>query len=130
MDVAGAVQSVVDRLTAAGIRAVLDERDINPPCVYVAPPAVSFRFGAGGFTAAFTGWCVTGAAGRNVDLVTLGALIDQVGAALGWSAVTADPADLLIPHQAAPLPAYRLTWSETISQPRPAPKRRRTHHDG
>ena len=121
VDVAGAVRSVVDRLTAAGIRACLDERDINPPCVYVAPPAVSFRFGRGDFTAAFTGWCVTGAAGRNVDLVNLGELLELAAAALEWRVVTADPADLLIPHQAAPLPAYRITWTETIKQPKETP---------
>jgi len=118
IDVAGAVQSVVDRLTAGGVRATLDERDITPPCVYVAPPAVTFRFGRGDFTAAFTAWCVTGAAGRSADLSTLGDLLEAVGTALDWAGVTADPADLLIPHQAAPLPAYRMTWSERIIQPK------------
>lgn len=118
MDVAGAVQSVVDRLTAAGVRATLDERDINPPCVYVAPPALTWRFGRGDFTAAFTAWCVTGAAGRNADLATLGDLLESVGIALDWAGVTADPADLLIPHQAAPLPAYRVMWTERFTQPK------------
>ena len=122
VDVAGAVQSVVDRLTAAGVRATLDERDINPPCVYVAPPGVVFRFGRGDFTAAFTAWCVTGAAGRSADLATLGGLLESVGIALDWAGVTADPADLLIPHQAAPLPAYRLTWTERINQPKGSPQ--------
>ena len=122
MDVAGAVQAVVDRLLAAGIRATLDERDINPPCVYVAPPALTWRFGRGDFDAAFTVWAVTGAAGRNVDLVNLGQLLDDVTAALGFAAVTAEPADLLVPHQAAPLPAYRLTWTERIRQDQPSAK--------
>jgi len=122
MDVAGAVQSVVDRLTAAGIRATLDERDINPPCVYVAPPTITFRFGRADFTAAFTAWCVTGAAGRRADLSTLGDLLDAVGEALNWAGVSADPADLLIPHQAVPLPAYRVLWTERITQPKGSPK--------
>ena len=117
MNVAGAVQSVVDRLVAAGIRATNDERDLNPPCVYVAPPAVEWRFGRGDFAATFTVWCVTGAAGRNIDLVNLGDLLDQVGEALHYVATRADPADLLVPHQAAPLPAYRLTWTERVHQP-------------
>jgi hypothetical protein len=112
MDVAAAVQSVVDRLTAAGIRATLDERDINPPCVFVPPPALLFRFGRGDYTAEFTAWAVTGAAGRNVDLANLAPLLEAAAAALGWAAVRADPADLLIPHQAAPLPAYRIVWTE------------------
>lgn len=117
MDVAAAAQAVVDRLTAGGVRATLDERDVNPPCVYVSPPAIEYRFGRGDFTATFTGWAVTGAAGRSVDLVNLGELLDAVGTALGWAGVRADPADLLIPHQAAPLPAYRMTWTERIRQP-------------
>jgi type IV pilus biogenesis protein CpaD/CtpE len=57
-----------------------------------------------------------------VDLVNLGAQLDQVGAALNFAAVRADPADLLIPQQAAPLPAYRLTWSERITQPKGEPR--------
>lgn len=112
MDIAGAVQSVVDRLTAAGVRATLDERDVNPPCVFISPPAVEFRFGRRGFTATFTGWCVTGAAGRSVDLANLAELVDRAGEALQWAQVRADPADLLVPEQPVPLPAYRLTWSE------------------
>lgn len=122
MDIAGAVQSVVDRLTAAGVRATLDERDINPPTVYVAPPAVAFRFAGGDMSAEFTAWCVTGAAGRSVDLVNLAELLELAGAALHWAAVRADPADLLIPHQAAPLPAYRITWTERIRQPKGTPR--------
>jgi len=118
VNLAGAVQDVVDRLVAGGVRAVLDERDINPPAVYVAPPAIAWRFGHGDFDAKFTVWCVTNAAGRSVDLVNLGDLVDQVAAALNLVTVRGDPADLVIPHQAAPLPAYRLTWGERIRQPR------------
>ena len=117
VDVALAVSDVVGRLTAGGVRATLDERDINPPCVYVAPPAVEYRFGRGDFTATFTAWCVTGAAGRAADLSALGDLLDAVGIALDFAGIRADPADLLIPQQAAPLPAYRITWSERIRQP-------------
>jgi|GEM_PF-2733648 len=112
--IAGAVQSVVSRLLAGGVRATLDERDINPPAVYVAPPVIEWRFGRGDFTATHVIWCVTGAAGRSVDLANLGELVDRVAAALDLVAVRGEPADLLIPSQAGPLPAYRLTWSERI----------------
>jgi hypothetical protein len=122
VNVAGAVQAIVDRLTAVGVRAVLDERDINPPCVYVAPPAMSWRFARNDFDAEFTIWAITGAAGRNIDLVNLGELIDDVTAALQFAAVRGEPADLLIPQQAAPLPAYRLTFTERVRQPRPTAK--------
>jgi hypothetical protein len=122
VNVAGAVQAIVDRLTAVGVRAVLDERDINPPCVYVAPPALVWRFARNDYDAEFVLWAITGAAGRNVDLVNLGELIDDVTAALQFAAVRAEPADLLIPQQAAPLPAYRLTFTERVRQPRPTVK--------
>lgn len=118
MNVADAVQGVVDRLLAVGIRATADERDINPPCVYVSAPAITWRFARNDFDADFTVWAVTGAAGRSVDLVNLGELLDDVTAALQFAAVRGEPADLLVPHQAAPLPAYRLTWSERVRQPR------------
>ena len=118
MNVADAVQAVVDRLTAAGVRATQDERDLNPPAVFVAPPVLDWRFGRGDFDAAFTVYAVTGAAGRSIDLVNLGQLLDQVTAALGLAAVHAEPADLLVPHQAAPLPAYRLTWTDRVHQPK------------
>jgi hypothetical protein len=118
VNVAGAVQDLVARLLAAGVRATDDERDINPPCVFVAPPVVSWRFGRGDFEADFIIWAVTGNAGRSVDLVNLGELLDQVTAALGFAAQRAEPADLLLPDQGAPLPAYRLTWTDTIRQPR------------
>jgi len=118
VNVAGAVQGVLEQLLAAGIRATDDERDVNPPCVFVAPPVLTWRYGRGDFQADFIIWCVTGNAGRSVDLVNLGELLDQVTAALGWAAVRAEPADLLLPDQGAPLPAYRLTWTDTIRQPR------------
>jgi hypothetical protein len=118
VNVAGAVQGIVDRLLAVGVRAVLDERDINPPCVYVAPPALSWRFARNDFDAEFVLWVITNAAGRNIDLVNLGELLDDVTAALQFAAVRGEPADLLIPHQAAPLPAYRITFTERVRQPR------------
>jgi len=122
VNVADAVQGIVDRLLAVGIRATLDERDINPPCVYVAPPPITWRFARNDFDAEFTIWCVTGAAGRNVDLVNLGELLDDVTAALQFAAVRGEPASLLVADQAAPLPAYRLTWSERVRQPRTTAK--------
>ena len=121
VDVAGAVRSVLDRLTAAGIRACLDERDVNPPAVYVAPPALAWRYARGDYDATFTAWCVVPGSGRDIALRNLGALIDQVIPALvtpDSAVVTGDPADLLVPDQAAPLPGYRLSWTERVRQPR------------
>ena len=121
MNVAGAVQEIVDRLTAVGLRAVQD-RDINPPCVYVAPPAVSWRFARNDFDAEFVVWVVTGSAGGRLDLVNLGEQLDDVTAALQFAAVRGEPNNLLVPEQSAPLPAYRLTFTDRIRQPRPTAK--------
>jgi hypothetical protein len=118
VNVAGAVQALLDRLHAAGIRAVDDERDLNPPCVFVAPPAITWRFARNDFEAEMVIWCVTGSAGRSIDLVNLGELLDQVTAALQFAAVRGEPADLLVPDQAGPLPAYRLTWTDRVRQDR------------
>ena len=116
MDLAEAVAEVVARLTAAGIRATGDERDINPPCVYVGPPAVAWRFGRGDYSATFTATAVVPNSGRDIALRNLGALIETTAAALGHVVTSAEPADYAVPDQAAPLPGYRMTWTARIDQ--------------
>ncbi len=125
VDLAAAVTGVVDRLRAAGIRATADERDLNPPGVYVAPPAVSYRFRHGDVTADWTIWCAVPNSGRDIALRNLSELVTAAVDALAadGAAVTAAPADLLVPELAAPLPAYTLRWSARILAPRPAPAR-------
>ncbi|MET0996217.1 MAG: hypothetical protein ABWY20_20015 [Mycobacterium sp.] len=105
---------IVDRLRAAGIRATLDERDINPPAVWIKPPTLTFRFGKG-WTATWTVQAVVPDTGRNVALAALGTLVEAVQAALGGAAQTALPIALLIPGGAAPLPGYELTFNERIA---------------
>lgn len=110
MDLDLALQQVVDDLRAAGIRAVLDELDINPPCVFVTfdPAGGSFDRLKG------TGWggviwlrCIAPGSGRKASWRVLGPLVDQVRAVIptrGWS-----PADLTVPTGGDPLPAITLT---------------------
>lgn len=117
MDIAAATQAVVDRLTAAGVRATLDERDLNPPAVLVGPPAVSWRFRRGDFDATFTAWCTVPNSGRRTAIKDLGDLVTAAAAALRLPVLTGEPADLVVPELSAPLPAYRLTWTENIRQP-------------
>jgi hypothetical protein len=118
MDLATEVAAVVDQLTAAGIRATADERDLNPPGVYVAPPTVAYRFRHGDVTADWTVWCAVPNSGRDVALRNLSQLVTATVDALAAVAVTAAPADLLVPELAAPLPAYTLRWSARIMAPR------------
>jgi hypothetical protein len=121
VDLAAAVGDVVAVLTAAGIRATADERDLNPPAVYVAPPGITFRFRHGDVTADWQVVCAVPNSGRDAALRNLGQLVtataDALAAATG-AAVAATPMDLTVPELSAPLPAYRLTWSARITAPR------------
>lgn len=115
VDLASATQDIVDRLTRAGLRAALDERDLNPPAVIVQPPALTYRFGRGA-DASWTAHAVVPNTGRGPALRALGELVDRVVAALGGLPVQGRPFDLLVPEFSAPLPAYELTWTARIPQ--------------
>lgn len=115
-DLAGAVADVVARLRGAGIRAVSDLRDVNPPCVYVPPPVLAFRFGKGYADAGWTIAAVVPNSGRDTALKLLGPLIDQVIDALPASPITdGRPVDLGGLDGGAPLPAYELSFTSRIS---------------
>jgi hypothetical protein len=114
MDASGAAADIVARLKSAGIRATIDERDINPPAVWVKPPVLTFRFGKG-WAAGWTLQAVVPDTGRNNSLAALSTLIVAVQNAMGWAMVTATPIALLIPGGAAPLPGYEMTFNERIN---------------
>lgn len=115
-DLAGAVADVVARLRAGGVRAVSDLRDVNPPCVYVTPPQLAFRFGKGYADAGWTIAAVVPNSGRDAALKLLGPLISQVAAALPATPITdGRPVDLSGLDGGAPLPAYELTFTSRIS---------------
>lgn len=114
MDINAAADAVVTRLRAGGVRATIDERDINPPAVWVKPPVVNWRFGKG-WSAQWTLQAVVPDTGRNVALAALGELVEAVQTAMGWAAVTAMPIALVIPGGSAPLPGYEMTFSERIN---------------
>ncbi len=54
MSVYERAETIVELLTAAGIRATLDPRNINPPCVYVREPELAYDVYAGHTTATWT----------------------------------------------------------------------------
>jgi hypothetical protein len=119
VDLAGEVGGVVGRLKAAGIRATADLRDVNPPCVYVPPPAIAFRFGKGGADLTWTVAAIVPNTGRDVALRNLTPLIAAVTAALAATPVTGGrPIDVTGLDGAAPSPAYELTFTS-----RSAPER-------
>lgn len=111
MDIDLALQQTVDDLKAAGIRAVLDERDVNPPCVLVTfdPVGGAFdRLNGSGWGAVIWLRCISPANGRKAAWRVLGPLVEQVREVFpvrGWS-----PQDLLMPDGGDPLPAITLTY--------------------
>lgn len=112
MNLDAAAQVIVERLKAAGIRATLDERDINPPCVYVRPPGLTFRFGKG-WDAQWAVVCVVPDNGAAYALAALGSLVADVSMELGT--VAARPVSLQVPGGAAPFPGYEMTFTERIN---------------
>jgi hypothetical protein len=121
-DLAGAIGGVLDRLRAAGIRACADVRDVNPPCVYVPPPTIAWRFGKGYADLLWTVAAVVPATGRDVALKNLGPLLIDVADALAATPLTdARPIDLGGVDGAAPMPAYELTFTTRYLLERTAP---------
>lgn len=112
MDVLAAMQAEVDLLTAAGVRATLDERDVNPPCVLVRPPILTYRFGRGA-DAEWTYWLIVPDAGKSNAIAALGELIEAAQAALGFMAVTLTPDDAILSDGTYPM--YSMTRSTRIA---------------
>lgn len=108
--IAAVQDAVLARLLAADIRAVVDKRDVNPPCVFVGPPVLTFRFGrGGGFDAEVTVQAIVGDTGDRAATEALDALLGAVGAALGWQITQAVPAQFAGADGAPSLPCYTLT---------------------
>lgn len=113
---ADATHDVVARLLSAGIRATDDERDVNPPAVFVPAPALTYSFGRRRFDAVWELIAVVPDAGRHPNLIALGELINQVQDALDGSCTSARPVSFAGVDQAPPLPGYALTYHETHDQ--------------
>jgi hypothetical protein len=111
VDIYAAAAAVVDQLVAAGVRATLDGRDLNPPAVLVRPPTVTYRFGRGG-DADWEAWAVVGDLGSRQALDALSTLLEAVSAAL-VRPVQARP-DVISGADGSTVPAYVLTWSGKI----------------
>jgi hypothetical protein len=112
IDVAAATAAMVDTLTAAGIAACLDLRDMETPGVYV--PSPDLEFGIGKATAR---WRIVAAAantGRSAALAELGPLIGAVNTALGGGVVAARPVDLTSIDGTGPRPGYELSFTTRI----------------
>lgn len=113
-----AQDAIVQRLVAAGIRAVTDERDLNPPCVLVGAPVIAFRFGRPAWDGEFRLMAVVGDSGRTTATAALDALVGDVAAALP-GLITGTPATLTGLDGSPPLPAYELTLNTHARKAQP-----------
>lgn len=108
---AGAVGDLLDQLTGAGIRATADIRNINPPCVYVPPPWINWRFGKGYVDLSWTLNLVVPNSGRDVALKNLGPLLIDVYEALvpiNCAPTDARYSELTVPDGGPPMPCYEM----------------------
>lgn len=110
VDVAAAVADQVAILTAGGVPATADARDLNPPGVLVLPPQVEWRIGKRSVAYLFTGLAVAPNVGSAGALDALGVLLTAAQEALGGAIANALPSDVPGIDGAAPGPGYRFTW--------------------
>lgn len=107
-----ATDRILARLKAAGLRAFIDPRSVNPPCVLVLPPTMTFLFGKGGYSADYTLLAVSSSTDKRTQWTELSALITDTQQALGWAVTTVRPADVWSADQTTLLPGYEMTWTE------------------
>ena len=115
LNLAAVMTDLAGRIAAAGVPAVIDEQDLNPPCCLIRVPALSWRFGAGRFDAEWTAVVVVPAAGRLAALGQLGQLAELAAAGIRSPVLTARPADYALPDGSAPLPGLELAWTSKIT---------------
>lgn len=106
------MQAEVDALTEGGVRATLDERDVNPPCVLVRPPVLTYRFGRD-VAAEWTYWLIVPDAGKSSAIAALGELVEAAAAALRFTVVTLTPDDAILSDGTYPM--YSMTRSTRIA---------------
>jgi hypothetical protein len=115
VDLEKACKDIVDQLTAAGVRAAIDARDLNPPCVQVRRPTLHYQFGRSIATADWELWLLVPDSGTSQALKAASELLTAVQTAIGFAGVEATPDDAALPDGST-VPMYRLTWSKRIKE--------------
>jgi len=104
-----------DAITAAGVRCVLDARDVNPPSVLIRPPTLSYRFGRGCVGSEWAAWLMLPDAGQ-LDALRVGfPILDTITDALagaGVAVVDATPSDFQS-ADGGTVPGFILTWKNS-----------------
>lgn len=115
-DIADTLTALAARLSEAGVRSVIDARDLNPPGCLVAAPVFRWTFG-GRLAVDYRLVVVVPSAGAAQELKLLGSMMDAVAAILGGEVLTAVPTAFAPVGGGDPLPAYELTWTSKTTKP-------------
>lgn len=99
---------LVDSLTAAGLRATIDPRDVNAPAVWVSPRQIAHDILSGG-TVTVDLWLIAPDNGIPAALAVLADMLDTVLSVVDPDAPTSLAESLALPDTPAPLPAFRVT---------------------
>ena len=107
---AGHLTGLADQLTAAGITASTDPRNLNPPCAWVSLDTLVFdRFGGDASGSAVV-LLIAADAGMPTAADTLAGLLNRYLSTPGLPIPTTCAADTAaLPSGGGPLPALRLT---------------------
>lgn len=113
-----ALTPVMEALQAAGVRVFDDVQDVNPPCVLMQPPVLTFRFKAGNYSAAQTAMLLTSNTVRRAQWVELSDLLEQVQQVLGYGIGDAVPVlSAYFPDGTGITAAYQISWTDRLIRP-------------
>jgi hypothetical protein len=102
-----------EKLASEGVRATLDPRNVNPPCVLLTAPAVVLDVSCGG-TATFTAYALTRGPANADAWLSLDELVTKVAAVVPLESF--EPGSYAV-DDTSPLPCFTLTWTEALTWP-------------
>jgi hypothetical protein len=108
------LEAILGALEAAGVRATIEIKDLNPPGCYLAPPDLEFRFRQGDYTATYTLLVCAPNTSRRQQYAAMAELLAVVNGALGYRSPSARPVDVPTNDGTAVLLGYELSWSERV----------------
>jgi hypothetical protein len=117
MGLAAAIDDVLSGfagLTFRGhpLRVFDDANNVNPPCVWLPMPALTFRFSKGCIEVVWTAYLIAPPTNTLSVSATLSELLDTVTGLHAYLEAVAQP--LSLPGGGQPAPAYELTWNDRI----------------
>jgi hypothetical protein len=113
MQLGQALRAVVDQLTAAGLRATADSRNLNLPAVFVKSPTLDFRFKGGTWEGTWTAYALVPDNGPVPAADALGDLVERTQTALAGRVTRAQAVDF-VTEEGVTVPGYELTFTTRI----------------